>query len=168
MRDSGKYWICDWSRHTHRDLRLRREHVDQTCGKWGPRLERAISPMFAGSNSGNSLRSGYQEIWKLGLAYSYLVASSFSHFWLSAPAIVLSPSSGFQMTCLLVAASAWLCPWCARHNTAAAVSPPRTSPRMIRSGRWRSAERNRSRMVTAGRFACSRRASKRTRLLLSI
>ncbi len=48
---------------------------------------------------------------------------------------------------------------CSKSN----ASPPRTSPTMMRSGRWRSVARSSSRMVTAGRSACSRRASKRTR-----
>ena len=48
------------------------------------------------------------------------------------------------------------------------ASPPRTSPTMMRSGRWRSVARRRSRIVTAGRSACSRRASNRTRLGRSI
>ncbi len=53
---------------------------------------------------------------------------------------------------------------CSRSN----ASPPRTSPTMMRSGRCRRVARSNSRMVTAGRPACSRRASNRTRFGLSI
>ena len=53
---------------------------------------------------------------------------------------------------------------------AAGRTPPRRAPRptMMRSGRCRSVARSRSRIVTAGRPACSRRASKRTRFGRSI
>src|SRR5260370_339059 len=39
------------------------------------------------------------------------------------------------------------------------ASPPRISPRTMRSGRWRRAAFRRSRMATAGRPFCSRRAA---------